>query len=64
MDIFKAQTRLAARAFGDALVRTVPTTTVTLWIICYAFEMGVADMMRIVCKMQPIRPLVELLAGR
>ena len=63
MDILRTQTREAARAFGDALVRTVPTTAAALWIICYTFEMGVADMMRVVCKMQPIRPLVELIAG-
>ncbi|MCY4580755.1 MAG: hypothetical protein OXD31_17145 [Chloroflexi bacterium] len=59
----KAQAKQAMRALGDALVRTVPTTTFTLWLVAYAFDLSCGDMLRFVGNLQPIRPLLELVVG-
>lgn len=63
MELMKNQIRTAGGALWDVLLRTVPTAGATTWLVCYAADWNLSDILGFVTGMQPIRPLLRLLMG-
>lgn len=63
MELMKNQIRTASGALWDVLLRTVPTAGATTWLVCYAADWNLSDILGFVIEMQPIRPLLRLLTG-
>ena len=63
MEIARAQINGLLRAVGIALIQTMPTLLVVLWITSEAFGWGFNELLEMLAASQPICPLLELIRG-
>lgn len=63
MEIAKQQIDGLVRGTADVLIRTVPTLLVVLWISSKALGWGFFELFETLVELQPISPLLELVAG-
>ncbi len=63
MEIARNQINGLMRGVGLALIQTLPTLSVVLWITSEAFGWGFYELLGTLTDSQPIRPLWQLFRG-